>query len=632
MGAFDSAKKITVTITGDTSGLNKSFGTAIREADTFGKKMGVVGGTLKGMMGPALIGAAAAAGAFAIKLGVDAVQAAAAEQKELAVLKQTLDNVGQGFAMDTVNQFVDDLRFATGVSDSELRPALSKIIGVTKDAASAQQLLAAAVDASVGSGKDLSTVSQAIAKAAAGSTTSLKKLIPELDATKLKTGGLEAVLAAVEDRFGGSAAAAAQTFQGQMQRLQDGASELQESFGTGLLNALDDTNQAAGDLAQTLRDLQPAAQSAGGAVGNALSGVVPILQGLGGAVQWVTDNYNDFNVVNRELLATIGSNVVAGPFGFLVKAVWDYNAAMGAASESTTTFGDTVTTDLIDAGKRAVQSANATSDAFGRQYFTLTEVTSGAGVYTDQLSLLRSEMNKTTVGLGFLSAAFDEANAAMARRQAMQDYRDALKTFIDDPSASTRDAAVQAMEDVAASMKDPAQQGRFVSKAFEDITGAAKDAGVGIPPDLAKIGSAASAQLDPVASLKQAMEEIPTNIQSQIAMHVTVNGKYYDPYGGYNKATGGPVYATGGMVRAAMGTHASDNVPAMLSRGEYVLNADTVRRLGVGTLNAMNNGGSMGGGGVTIQTLNVNSVAGERAEESVPRALRRLAFVAGLNG
>ena len=48
-------------------------------------------------------------------------------------------------------------------------------------------------------------------------------------------------------------------------------------------------------------------------------------------------------------------------------------------------------------------------------------------------------------------------------------------------------------------------------------------------------------------------------------------------------------FATGGLV-SGPGTGTSDSIPAMLSHGEYVLNAQAVRRIGVPTLNALNIG------------------------------------------
>ena len=65
------------------------------------------------------------------------------------------------------------------------------------------------------------------------------------------------------------------------------------------------------------------------------------------------------------------------------------------------------------------------------------------------------------------------------------------------------------------------------------------------------------------------------------------------------KATGGPVFGAG--------TGTSDSIPAMLSNGEYVINAKAVRRIGLPLLNALNNGyasgGFIGGGDSSSSTV-----------------------------
>jgi len=621
-------RQLTVTLVANTKSFGAGMADAVRNAEGFKGKMAAIGASLKSVTGPALLGAAAAAGAFAIKLGVDGVQAAMDEQKQLAILKQTLDNVGQGFAMDSVNTFIDNLRFATGVADDELRPAFEKIVGVTKDAASAQDLLAAAVDASVGASKPLESVSAAVAKAIGGQSTALRKLIPGLDTTKIKAGDATSVIAALEDRFGGSAAAAAGTFAGSIQRLKDGFNELTESFGTGFLGAMDQGQSGMGDMAQTLRDMQPAAETLGKTIGE----VTFAISGLSQVIQQGQNIWNSMPAWMQSVV-TLANNSL-NP---IANVVWNLSnlgkvtAQTAEAEQLHTEWLQRQADRFVDTSK----SGRILTEMLDGQTTALDSATNGTVTYTDEMSLLRAEINRTTVKLGFLAAAFDEANAAMERRQAMQDYRDALKTFIEDPSGSTRDAAVQAMMDVAASMTDPKEQAKFVSKAFDAITSAAADAGVRVPPDLAKIGSAASDQLDPVASLKQAMEEIPNYIPIKIDLQLPPRTMVDSNGNGIPdilEATGGPVYASGGFVGAAVGTHASDSIRARLSRGEYVLNADTVKRLGVGTLNSLNNGGGMGSGLTINGGITVQSVAGERAEESVPRALRRLAFVAGLNG
>ena len=59
--------------------------------------------------------------------------------------------------------------------------------------------------------------------------------------------------------------------------------------------------------------------------------------------------------------------------------------------------------------------------------------------------------------------------------------------------------------------------------------------------------------------------------------------------GGY----GATKFATGGLVRG-VGTSTSDSIPAMLSDGEYVLNAEATRKIGVGTLSTLNTTAALG--------------------------------------
>ena len=62
--------------------------------------------------------------------------------------------------------------------------------------------------------------------------------------------------------------------------------------------------------------------------------------------------------------------------------------------------------------------------------------------------------------------------------------------------------------------------------------------------------------------------------------------------GGSLMTEGGIGFAEGGTVKGE-GTEKSDSIPAMLSNGEYVLNAEAVKRLGVPLLNALNNNKGM---------------------------------------
>lgn len=592
-----------------------------REAAASATPMQKLGATMRGMVGPAFAMAGAAVAGFALKLAVDGVQAAMEEERQLAILKQTLDNVGQSFAMDEVNTFIDNLRFATGVADDELRPAFMKLVGATHNAEAAQRLLAVAVDTSVGSGKDLSSVSMAMAKAVAGSSVALKRLIPELDATAVAGGGADKVIAALSARFGGSAAAAAGTFAGQLQRLQDGFHELTESFGKGFIGALEEGGATADGMAQSLRDLQPAVEELGAALG-----------GIGKAI---SDNqelidYFTFAVVNQLKVISGAIDAVGWAWNGLVGIVtgsWPEDETERAAKSTSQ-----LAYEFGRSGKGAALLAQLVQDRTKPAVYQLGDSAANA---TDSMSLLRAEIRRTTVRLGFLATAFDNANAAMDRREAMQGYKTALKEYLADPSANTRDAVVQAMMGAALSFEDPAKGAEFTAQAVGGIIDAARKAGIKVPEWLANIATAADNQLDPIASLKQEMETIPTNIPVKITL-TTVGGKppgvsWQEWYGG---AAGGSVpkyYARGGSAKG------SDTVPAMLTPGEFVIRKSAVDQFGAGLFSQLNRGinplagMSTGRGGASSTVTNFNFYGDIKADtpaEAARQAAARARLVA----
>lgn len=112
-------------------------------------------------------------------------------------------------------------------------------------------------------------------------------------------------------------------------------------------------------------------------------------------------------------------------------------------------------------------------------------------------------------------------------------------------------------------------------------------------------------------SFGDAMKNILQQLIAQLiqaAIYATIVAACTGGGGGFAarwKGAFGKVFATGGSV-AGPGTGTSDSVPAMLSNGEYVLNAQAVDRLGVPFLNGLNtgrlrgfaSGGLVGSGGV----------------------------------
>jgi hypothetical protein len=530
--------------------------------------------------------------------------------------------------MPEANEFIDDLRFATGVADDELRPAFQRLVTATRDAAKAQELLSLALDISVGTGKSLESVSLALAKAATGQASSLRRLGVPLSNAAVKSGNLVEITRELTQAFGGQAAAAAGTFAGQLARIQDGFEELIESFGAGFISAFDQAEGKVNTLAQALRDAQPAMESTGRSLGSVAEAVL----GVSDKLEPIIGYYSTAIKMNIAMFDLFGESVKA-----VLNPVAYFNDITEDTADAATGAGKAIENDMVDAAKKLYRETELSTSGLRNQWYALSDVTEGAGSYTDAMSLLRAEVRRATVRLGFLASAFDDANAAMDRRESMQNYKDALKEFIADPSAATRDAAVAAGIDMASGFKDPQKQAKITGQFVDEITAAAKAAGINVPPDLAKIGTAARNQLDPVASLKREMELIPRDIVTDIRVRTTYVGT--PPPGGVPNTSGS---AYGGFVGGHGGTRA-DDVPAMLSSGEFVIQAPAVSRFGRGFFAALNQGvnplagmtptvgGS--GSGLTINGgITVQSAPGERAETSLPRALRRASFLAGVNG
>jgi len=191
-----------------------------------------------GLLGGAFATAGAAVGAFAIKLGVDAVRAAIAEEKTIKNLGRTLQNLGQGFQQTQVEDFITQMQFATGVSDMQLRPAMNQLLLSTNDVAKSQRMLELALNISASTGRDLEAVTLGLSRASMGNFTALKRLGVPLDATIVKNKDLEAALSSLENQFQGASAAAAGSMAGQLAILSEKVGEAQEAIGHDLILAL----------------------------------------------------------------------------------------------------------------------------------------------------------------------------------------------------------------------------------------------------------------------------------------------------------------------------------------------------------------------------------------------------------
>ena len=208
----------------------------------------------------------------------DAAKGAMEDQTAQALLATTITKAtGATDAQIKANEdWISTQGKLLGVTDDELRPALSRLVTQTHSVAKAQELAALAMNISAATGKPLATVTEALAKAAGGSTAALGKLSPELK-TMMKNGlDAEGAMSVLTDTFGGAAQTAANTAQGQFKRLSVSLAETKETIGAALIPAIEK--------------------------------VLPLLTGIG---NWASEHTTVFLIVAGAIGAIAGAVVVA---------------------------------------------------------------------------------------------------------------------------------------------------------------------------------------------------------------------------------------------------------------------------------------------------------------------------------
>ena len=236
MGIVAGSRTLKLSILADVDDLKKKLSTADNDVQGFTGQIEKFGK----MAAAAFAAAAAAAAAYAVKIGIDGVKAAIEDEAAQKRLAMALENA-TGATNEQIKAVEDQIlkyQLAYGVSDKDLRPALQRLALSTNDLTKAQDLLATALDVSIGTGKPLETVTNALAKAYDGSTTSLAKLGVGLSSAELKSMSFAQVQDQLNRTFGGAAQEQANTYQGQIARLTQTFEEAKESIGARLLPVL----------------------------------------------------------------------------------------------------------------------------------------------------------------------------------------------------------------------------------------------------------------------------------------------------------------------------------------------------------------------------------------------------------
>jgi hypothetical protein len=354
---------------------------------------------------------------------VNATKAAAADEKTQALLAQTLRNTtgATNAQVREIEKFIAKTQDAAAVADDELRPALGNLVRATGDTTKAQELLNLALDISAGTGRSLESVTLALGRASNGNVTALTRLGIPLDQNAVKTKDFNKITETLGQTFRGSAAAAADTFDGKMKKLKLALDDIQEEIGRFLLPIIADFADALLPLLRNIRAVTDAADTLGFNAGKArfsfqnFVGVLAKRVALGPIIGQFIKLGKEIEKVEENILkidprlAEIRDNLIPREealtrWGALTERIKQNRDATSGASKATENYADTVKSKMKDAmiqAKASLQSATDDFNAFSK---------SVSQTLSKDLSFTTVEQAGEETGQGYIDGLISQAN------------------------------------------------------------------------------------------------------------------------------------------------------------------------------------------------------------------------------
>jgi hypothetical protein len=176
--------------------------------------------------------------AAVVAFSKNAVKAFAADEVAAKSLALQLENTGNAFRVNEVENYIQGLEKTYAIL-TDLRKPFQTFLNLTRSVGLSQRTLEAALNISAGTGESLETVVSALAAGIRGQTRSINNLNTGIDANIIKTGDMNKIMAALEERFKGQAAARLDTYAGKVDVLKKSADEAAKSIGKSLVGALE---------------------------------------------------------------------------------------------------------------------------------------------------------------------------------------------------------------------------------------------------------------------------------------------------------------------------------------------------------------------------------------------------------
>ena len=279
-------------------------------------------------------------------------------------------------AIKATEDYISKQQLLVGVSDTELRQSLITLTGATHNLTEAQALQNIALDVAASGYGDVNSVSKALAKAYAGNLGALKKLIPGMDASIIKSKDFNKAMEYLSKTMGGAAATSADTLEVRLRILKLAYDEVLESLGYALLPVVQEF------AAYLLSDVLPRVQEwvdlnkdeLAAGLQSAAGFLKTLIEKAMQFGQWVTDNTTTIKVLAGIIATMFVADKVAG-FVIALKTITSAMAVLRA-----TALGTAIATAFATGGLSLAGAAAALA---------------AAGVATLGLAYVKKQMDKS---------------------------------------------------------------------------------------------------------------------------------------------------------------------------------------------------------------------------------------------
>jgi hypothetical protein len=351
-------------------------------------------------------------------------------------LHNAVKNLGLAFEAPAIEEFISQLSRASGVTDTQLRPSMQKLLQTTGSVAKSTELLTQALDISRGSGVDFETVVQDLSAAYVGQTRGLRKYSLGISQAELKTMSFADVQARLTKQFSGANAAYLETYAGKMQLLSTAAGEAQETIGKGLVDSL---SLLAGE-GNTIQPLANSMQDFATYVSDAIYGVAVLIDKMK-AIPGM-----DFLLRNQKLLReNLGST------GIIFRAL-DYLKTLGQQARPTAGAGGYPSSALggtfIDPNDAARKKAEAAAAKRAKELAALQKKTLDTQKKQNALTKASKTLDLERIGItaALRNQVSESDRLSLNLQLALLDKNEAQATKL----AGQLDAAVKRQNELAA--------------------------------------------------------------------------------------------------------------------------------------------------------------------------------------